>query len=86
MPTTQSRIIHRRLTIVAFLPLLMTLITGSIYSLLILLDIDAIWILKMHTGNFLILNLQPFYSPVIGISSILALISGLFLFPKSKKT
>ena len=85
MPSTKSRIIHRRLTIVAFLPLLITTITGSIYSILQLLNIDAFWLMKIHTGNFFIINFQPLYSPLIGIFSILAVISGIFLLPRFKK-
>lgn len=84
MSLTNKKIIHRRLTYLAFLPLIFTSISGSLYSILLYLGIDAFWLMKIHTGNFFIINLQPFYSPALGIITILAIVSGLFLFPRSK--
>ena len=85
MINSQIKIIHRRITIIACLPLLITLISGSLYSILQIWGIDAFWLMKIHTGNFFIINLQPFYSPFIGLFTFAALISGVFLFPSSKK-
>jgi hypothetical protein len=41
------------------------------------LNIDAPWLLRLHTGNFGVINLQPYYSPLIGILTLLLVISGL---------
>tara|TARA_A100001388_G_scaffold70156_1_gene49714 strand:- start:7 stop:267 length:261 start_codon:yes stop_codon:yes gene_type:complete len=74
-----KRKIHRKVASLSAIPLLITLITGTIYSFLQPLGVDAFWLIKWHTGNFGILNLQPFYSIFLGISSLISLISGIKL-------
>ena len=71
--------IHRAVVVVAALPLLITSATGSIYSLLLEQGIDAFWLLKIHTGRFGIVNLQPYYSWLLGVLTLLAIGSGLLL-------
>ena len=46
------------------------------------LGVDAFWLIKWHTGNFGIINLQPFYSIFLGIASIISIISGVKLLQK----
>ena len=75
----KSRVIHRAVVVVAALPLLITSATGSIYSLLLEQGIDAFWLLKIHTGRFGVVNLQPYYSWLLGVLTLLAIGSGLFL-------
>ena len=77
-----KRKIHRKVASLSAIPLLITLITGTIYSFLQPLGVDAFWLIKWHTGNFGILNLQPFYSIFLGISSLISLISGIKLLKK----
>ena len=77
--------LHRRMTLIAVFPLLITVISGSLYSLFQYFGFDFFWLMKIHTGNFLLLNLQPFYSPAVGFLTITAIISGLCLFPKSSR-
>ena len=77
--------LHRRLTLVAVLPLFITVLTGSLYSLFQYFGLDLFWLMKIHTGNFFFINLQPLYTPVVGFLTISAIISGLLLFPKSKR-
>ena len=55
-----KRIIHRKVAALSAIPLLITLISGTAYSILQPLGIDAFWLIKWHTGNFGIFNLQPF--------------------------
>jgi len=74
-----KRKIHRKVASISAIPLLITIISGTIYSFLQPLGIDAFWLIKWHTGNFGILNLQPFYSILIGISSIISVVSGINL-------
>ena len=64
---------------VAALPLLITSATGSVYSLLLEQGIDAFWLLKIHTGRFGFVNLQPYYSWLLGVLTLLAIGSGLML-------
>ena len=77
-----QRKIHRKITAMSAIPLLITSLSGTIYSILQPLGIDAFWIIKWHTGNFGIINLQPIYSILLGITSIISIISGLRLLQK----
>jgi len=79
---TNKRKIHRKITAISAIPLLITILSGTIYSILQPLGVDAFWLIKWHTGNFEIVNLQPFYSIFLGIASIISLISGLRLLQK----
>ena len=78
-----KRKIHRKVAAISAIPLLITIISGTIYSLLQLLGIDAFWLIKWHTGNFGIINLQPFYSLFLGIASIFSVLSGVRLLQKN---
>ena len=79
---TNKRKIHRKITAISAIPLLITIVTGTIYSILQPLGIDAFWLIKWHTGNFGIINLHPFYSLFLGIASIISVISGIRLLQK----
>ena len=78
-----KRKIHRKVAVISSIPLLITLISGTIYSFLQPLGVDAFWLIKWHTGNFGIINLQPFYSIFLGIASIISVISGIRLLQKN---
>ena len=77
-----NRKIHRKIAAISAIPLLITIISGIIYSFLQPLGIDAFWLIRWHTGNFGIINLQPFYSIFLGIASIISIISGVKLLHK----
>jgi uncharacterized iron-regulated membrane protein len=48
--------------------------------------IDAFWLFKIHTGKFGVLNLQPYYSLLLGLLTLVLIASGLLLLlPRSKK-
>ena len=79
---TDKRKIHRKITAISAIPLLITIVSGTIYSVLQPLGIDVFWLIKWHTGNFGIINMQPFYSIILGIASIFSIISGVKLFQK----
>ena len=78
-----KRKIHRKVAALSAIPLLITLISGTAYSILQPLGVDAFWLIKWHTGNFGIINLQPFYSIFLGIASIISVISGIKLLQKN---
>ena len=78
----KKRKIHRKVAALSAIPLLITIISGTAYSILQPLGVDAFWLIKWHTGNFGIINLQPFYSIFLGITSIISIISGLRLLQK----
>ena len=79
---TNKRKIHRKIATISAIPLLITIISGTIYSILQPLGVDAFWLIKWYTGNFGIINLHPFYSLFLGITSILSILSGLKLLKK----
>ena len=74
-----KRKIHRKVASISAIPLLISIISGTIYSFLQPLGIDAFWLIKWHTGNFSIINLQPFYSIFLGFASIISILSGIRL-------
>jgi len=74
--TRRARTVHRWLVPIAALPLLITAGTGSLYSLLLEKNIDAFWLLKIHTGNFGVLNLQPVYPMLLGGPTVIVTVSG----------
>ena len=39
--------------------------------------IEAFWLMKLHTGNFGLINLQPFYSAILGVLTLVVAGSGL---------
>ena len=84
MSKTKTRKLHRSITLIAVIPLLITVLSGSLYSLFQYFGFDFFWLMKIHTGNFYFINLQPLFTPVVGFLTIFAIISGLFLFPRSK--
>ena len=75
----RARRVHRRVVPIAAAPLLITAATGSLYSLLLERNIDAFWLLRIHTGQFGLFDLQPLYPIVLGFLTILASISGIAL-------
>ena len=79
---TNKRKIHRKIASISAIPLLITILSGTIYSILQPLGVDAFWLIKWHTGNFGIINLQPFYSIFLGMASMISIISGLRLLQK----
>ena len=78
-----KRKLHRKVGAISAIPLLITILSGTIYSFLQPLGIDAFWLIKWHTGNFGIFNLQPFYSIFLGITSIISVISGVRILKKN---
>ena len=83
----KARKIHRLLVPIAAAPLLLTALIGSIYSGLLEQGIDAFWLLKIHSGRFGPLNLQPYYSVLLGLLTLVLIVSGVSLWlprPKAK--
>ena len=81
----QARRIHRWLVPLAAVPLLITAGTGSLYSLLLEQNIDAFWLLKLHTGEFGWLNLQPIYPMLLGILTIVVTVSGMTMLLRASR-
>ncbi|MCP9861214.1 MULTISPECIES: hypothetical protein [unclassified Cyanobium] len=64
------RRLHRTLVPMAALPLLITALTGSLYGALSARDIEAFWLMKLHTGHFGAINFQPYYSTLLGVLTL----------------
>ena len=73
------RRVHRVIVPLAAVPLLVTSLSGSVYSGLLDQGIDAFWLLKLHTGRFGPINLQPYYSVILGLLTIALIVSGVSL-------
>ena len=80
----QARRVHRWVVPVAAAPLLLTAASGSLYSLLLEHGIDAFWLLKIHTGRFGWLNLQPAYPLLLGALTIVVSLSGIAMLRTGK--
>lgn len=74
-----SRKIHRLIVPIAVVSIFAVALSGALYGTLINFNVEAPWLLKMHTGNFGIVNLQPFYAPLIGALTPVVAISGTVL-------
>jgi hypothetical protein len=79
MPKMRWRKLHRWVVPIAAAPLLLTAATGSLYSLLLEQGIDAFWLIRIHAGRFGPLNLQPYYSALLGLFTLVVIISGVGL-------
>ena len=77
---------HRLVVPIAAAPLLLTAASGSLYSVLLEQGIDAFWLLKIHTGRFGPINLQPYYSLLLGVLTLVVIGSGLAMLLSSSRT
>ena len=76
---------HRLVVPIAAAPLLLTAASGSLYSVLLERGIDAFWLLKIHTGRFGPINLQPYYSLLLGGFTLVVIASGLAMLLSSNR-
>ncbi len=77
---------HRVVVPLAAAPLLLTAASGSLYSLLLEQGIDAFWLVKIHTGRFGPINLQPYYSLLLGVLTLVVIVSGIAMLLSSSRT
>jgi hypothetical protein len=77
--STRLRQAHRLVVPLASAPLLLTAASGFLYSLLLEHGIDAFWLIQVHTGRFGPINLQPYYSLLLGVLTLVVIVSGLAL-------
>ncbi len=79
------RRVHRTLVPLAAVPLLLTALSGSLYGALSAREIDAFWLMKLHTGNFGAVNLQPYYATVLGVLTLFIAGSGIGMLLTSRR-
>jgi len=82
----RSRKLHRLVVPIAAIPLALTALSGAIYGTVLAMNIDAPWLLRLHTGNFGIVNLQPIYSPLIGVMTLVLIASGIALLAGGRRS
>ncbi|MCX5969815.1 MAG: hypothetical protein NTV57_19715 [Cyanobacteria bacterium] len=70
---------------IAALPLMLTAITGVIFSILEQKEIEADWLLQIHSGHFGPINLQPYYAYVLGFCLLLLIITGLMMWFRTRR-
>ena len=80
-----SRSAHRAIVPIAVVPLLLTAVTGILYSLLEVLDIELDWLIALHIGKLGPLDLEPFYSVILGACVLVLAGSGLSLWFKNRR-
>jgi len=79
LPRSRFRRLHRWVLPICAAPLLLTAATGSLYTLLLERGIDALGLVKLHTGRFGPINLQPYASGILGPLTLIAIASSIGL-------
>ena len=82
----RSRKLHRLVVPLAAIPLALTSASGAIYGTVLWFNVDAPWLLRLHTGNFGVINLQPVYAPFIGLMTLVVVASGITLILGGRRT
>jgi len=82
----RSRQLHRLLVPIAAAPLALTALSGGVYGTVLSFNIDAPWLLRLHTGNFGIVNLQPYYAPLVSLCTLILIASGISLYLGSRRS
>ena len=80
-----SRSAHRAIVPIAAAPLILTAISGIVFSLFEARGIELEWLLDLHIGHFGPLDLEPFYSVILGVCVLVLAGSGLSLWLKTRR-
>jgi len=72
-----SRKLHSLVVPIAAIRLALTSMSGAIYGTDLAMIIEAPWLLRLHTGNFGVINLQPIDSTLIGVMTLILVVSGI---------
>lgn len=80
-----SRALHRALVPFAAVPLIITAISGVVFSVLDQRGVDADWLLEIHTGHYGPINLQPYYAYLLGICVLILVSTGAILWWRSQR-
>lgn len=80
MPALKPRAIHRWLVPLAAAPLLLTVITGVGFSISEEWGVKQKWLLHLHIGYFGPLNLSSVYPTLLGVMTLVIIISGMQLY------
>lgn len=78
-----ARRLHRAITPILVAPIMLTAFTGALHPMLRSagVDKDSIrWIIRIHSGNFYIINLKPVYPLLVGLSTLILAATGLAMY------
>ena len=79
------RTLHRALVPFAAFPLVLTAITGVVFSILDKRGVEADWLLEIHTGHYGPVNLQPYYAYLLGLCVLILVVTGAALWWRSRR-
>lgn len=89
MPINKIRLrqLHRTLAPIMLLPLLLTLITGSLYQLADLFDrgADFSWLIELHKGHFGNINLSIVYPFLNALGLLILIVSGIIMWLQTNR-
>lgn len=82
----QLRQVHARLAPIMILPLLLTLITGSLFQIAVLTgkSNDFLWLLEWHTGKFYKINLAVIYPFFNSFGLLILAVTGIKMWLKTR--
>ncbi len=85
---TRLRQLHRILAPIMLLPILLTLITGSLYQMAEMADKQAEfhWLLDVHKGEFGLLNLEIIYPFLNALGLLTLAITGILMWWKMRSS
>lgn len=80
----RARNLHRMLAPIMVLPLLLTLITGSLFQMAVASGkgSEFIWLLELHRGKFGSINLDKIYPFLNALGLLTLLITGIIMWLK----
>ena len=77
-----ARKMHRSLAPIILLPIAITSLTGGLYPMLREVGVSKSlisWMMKIHAGDFVIIDLSPIYPFIVGLSTAALAITGLLM-------
>lgn len=81
-----ARELHRSLVPIAAAPLLLTAVTGSAYGVIESRGAEAPhWLMDLHIGHFGPLDLEPYYSFLLAVCTLVLVASGAVMFLRSSR-
>lgn len=84
---TRLRQLHRTLAPIMLLPLLLTLITGSLYQIADLVDKGDVfnWLIEVHKGHFGNINLEVIYPFLNALGLLLLAVTGISMWLQTNR-
>ncbi len=87
LKSAQIRKIHRFLAPILILPIILTLVTGSLFQIANLTGRggDFYWLLQVHKGNWTIVNLEVIYPFLNSLGLLVMAVTGFSMWSQLKR-